>query len=130
MLANIRKDELDVMVNISRIDPQTLDDLPNAVVISPTSCQLKTAFVMGVKIYLPFCHRCCGCKHLVGNGYDGLPPVIISLPFKILLFVLMDGCNLIDSDGIFKFLWNTKSFTEQMKTLVKQGKHYTYVGHK
>ncbi|MBM76433.1 MAG: flagellar biosynthetic protein FliP [Proteobacteria bacterium] len=98
MLANIRKDELDVMVNISRIDPpQTLDDLPNAVVISSyILSELKTAFIMGVKIYLPFLViDVVVANILLGMGMMVLPPVIISLPFKILLFVLMDGWTLL-----------------------------------
>jgi flagellar biosynthetic protein FliP len=58
--------------------------------------ELKTAFVIGVKVFLPFLViDIIVANILLGMGMMVLPPVIISLPFKILLFVLMDGWNLL-----------------------------------
>ena len=58
--------------------------------------ELKTAFVIAVKVYLPFLVLDIIIANiLLAMGMMVLPPVIISLPFKILLFVLMDGWNLL-----------------------------------
>jgi len=58
--------------------------------------ELKTAFVMGFRIYLPFLViDMVIASILISMGMMMLPPVLISLPFKILLFVLADGWHLI-----------------------------------
>jgi flagellar biosynthetic protein FliP len=57
---------------------------------------LKTAFVIAVKVYLPFLVIDIVIANvLLSMGMMVLPPVIISLPFKLMLFVLMDGWNLL-----------------------------------
>ena len=58
--------------------------------------ELKTAFVMGFRIYLPFLViDMVIASILISMGMLMLPPVLISLPFKLLLFVLADGWNLV-----------------------------------
>jgi flagellar biosynthetic protein FliP len=58
--------------------------------------ELKTAFIMGFKIYLPFLIVDMVISSvLISMGMMMLPPVLISLPFKLLLFVLVDGWRLI-----------------------------------
>jgi flagellar biosynthetic protein FliP len=58
--------------------------------------ELKTAFVLGFRIYLPFLViDMVIATVLVSMGMMMLPPVLISLPFKLLLFVLADGWHLI-----------------------------------
>ena len=58
--------------------------------------ELKTAFLMGFKIYLPFLViDMVVASILISMGMLMLPPVLVSLPFKILLFVLVDGWHLI-----------------------------------
>jgi flagellar biosynthetic protein FliP len=58
--------------------------------------ELKTAFLMGFKIYLPFLIVDMVISSvLISMGMMMLPPVLISLPFKLLLFVLVDGWRLI-----------------------------------
>ena len=58
--------------------------------------ELKTAFLMGFKIYLPFLIIDIVISTiLISMGMMMLPPVMISLPFKLLLFVLVDGWHLI-----------------------------------
>jgi flagellar biosynthetic protein FliP len=58
--------------------------------------ELKTAFLLGFKIYLPFLViDMVIASLLISMGMMMLPPVLISLPFKLLLFVLVDGWDLV-----------------------------------
>ena len=58
--------------------------------------ELKIAFLMGFRIYLPFLViDMVVASMLVSMGMLMLPPVLISLPFKLLLFVLVDGWHLV-----------------------------------
>lgn len=98
MLSNTRRADLQTMLNISQTpDVETLEEIPSPVVISSfLLSELKTAFVIGVKIYLPFLVLdIIVANILLGMGMMVLPPIIISLPFKIMLFVLMDGWSLL-----------------------------------
>ena len=98
MLANTRRADLQTMMDISQSDPvSTLEEIPSTVVVTSfLLSELKTAFVIGVKIYLPFLVLDIIIANiLLGMGMLVLPPVIISLPFKIMLFVLMDGWSLL-----------------------------------
>lgn len=66
--------------------------------------ELKTAFLMGFKIYLPFLVIDMVISSiLISMGMMMLPPVLISLPFKLLLFVLVDGWRLITSSLMSSF---------------------------
>ena len=66
--------------------------------------ELKTAFMMGFKIYLPFLAvDIVVSTILISMGMMMLPPVLISLPFKLLLFVLVDGWRLITASLIGSF---------------------------
>lgn len=98
MLANTRRADLAAVMDIGRIPaPKTLEEVPTPAVVSAyVMSELKTAFVIGVKIYLPFLVvDIIVANVLLGMGMMVLPPVVISLPFKLLLFVLMDGWNLL-----------------------------------
>ncbi len=98
MFANTRRADLQTMMNISQTPkPETLAEIPSTVVVSSfVLSELKTAFVIGVKIYLPFLVLdIIVANILLGMGMMVLPPIIISLPFKIMLFVLMDGWTLL-----------------------------------
>ena len=66
--------------------------------------ELKTAFIIGFIIYIPFLviDMVIACV-LLSMGMMMLPPVIISLPFKIILFVLVDGWGLIVGSLIQSF---------------------------
>lgn len=76
---------------LRRADVPTLSLIP-AFILS----ELKTAFVMGFRIYLPFLViDMVIASILVSMGMLMLPPVLISLPFKVLLFVLADGWHLV-----------------------------------
>ncbi len=74
-------------------DPKTYDEVPLGVLIPAYMLsELKTAFVIGFQIYLPFLViDLVVSAVLISMGMMMLPPVLISLPFKLLLFVLVDG---------------------------------------
>ncbi|QDT17627.1 flagellar type III secretion system pore protein FliP [Alienimonas californiensis] len=74
-------------------DPETYDEVPLGVLIPAYMLsELKTAFVIGFQIYLPFLViDLVVSAVLISMGMMMLPPVLISLPFKLLLFVLVDG---------------------------------------
>ena len=106
MLSNTRRADLQTMIDIARIEPvETLDEIPSTIVISSFMLsELKTAFIIGVKIYLPFLViDIIIANILLGMGMLVLPPVIISLPFKIMLFVLMDGWSLLITSMVKSF---------------------------
>ncbi len=74
-----------------------LDDIPNAVLVpSFIVSELRTAFIIGFMIYIPFIViDMVVASTLMSMGMMMLPPTTISMPFKILLFVLADGWNLV-----------------------------------
>jgi len=66
--------------------------------------ELKTGFIMGFRVYLPFLViDMVIATILLSMGMMMLPPVLISLPFKILLFVLADGWHLVVETILFSF---------------------------
>lgn len=75
----------------------SLDDIPNVVLIpSFIVSELRTAFIIGFLIYIPFIViDMVVASTLMSMGMMMLPPTTISMPFKILLFVLADGWNLV-----------------------------------
>jgi flagellar biosynthetic protein FliP len=77
--------------------PKTLDDVPTHVLVPAfVISELKRAFEMGFLLYLPFVIiDMVVASTLISMGMLVLPPILISLPFKVLLFVLVDGWHLI-----------------------------------
>lgn len=77
--------------------PTTYDDVPLAALLPAFMLsELKTAFLIGFQIYLPFLILDMVVSSvLISMGMLMLPPVLISLPFKLLLFVLVDGWRLV-----------------------------------
>jgi flagellar biosynthetic protein FliP len=77
--------------------PQSYDDVPlQALLPAFMLSELKTSFLIGFQIYLPFLVLDMVISSvLIAMGMLMLPPVLISLPFKLLLFVLVDGWHLI-----------------------------------
>jgi flagellar biosynthetic protein FliP len=77
--------------------PETYDDVPlQALLPAFMLSELKTAFLIGFQIYLPFLILDIVIASVtISMGMLMLPPVMISLPFKILLFVLVDGWHLV-----------------------------------
>lgn len=78
-------------------EPKSYDDVPLvALVPAYMLSELKTAFLIGFQIYLPFVILDLVVASVtIGMGMLMLPPVLISLPFKLLLFVLVDGWHLV-----------------------------------
>lgn len=78
-------------------DVSTLEDIPNMVLIPAfVISELRTAFIIGFLIYIPFIViDMVVASTLMSMGMMMLPPTTVSMPFKILLFVLADGWNLV-----------------------------------
>lgn len=83
-----------------------VEDLPVTVVIPAFMLsELKTAFIMGFYVYLPFLViDMVIATILISMGMMMLPPILISLPFKILLFVLADGWHLVVETLLHSFV--------------------------
>jgi flagellar biosynthesis protein FliP len=98
----VADNEEDVFLFYSRYapsspDPKNFDEVPLQVLLPAYMLsELKTAFLMGFKIYLPFLILDIVIASVtVSMGMMMLPPAMISMPFKLLLFVLVDGWRLI-----------------------------------
>ena len=106
MFRQTREKDLALFVELSGMDrPQTYKDIPTYVLIpSFTISELKTAFQIGFVLYIPFLViDMIVASALMSMGMMMLPPMMISLPFKILLFVLVDGWNLVIHSLIVSF---------------------------
>lgn len=98
MLRQTRESDLALFVEMSRIpSPGTVRDVPTYVIIPAfVISELKTAFMMGFIIMLPFLViDLIVSMILMSMGMMMVPPMQIALPFKILLFVLIDGWHLL-----------------------------------
>ena len=106
MLKNTREKDLALFVQFSRIKPpKKADDVPIYVLIpSFMISELKTAFQIGFLLFIPFIMIDLTVANiLLSLGMFMLSPVMVSLPFKILLFVLADGWNLISRGLLMSF---------------------------
>jgi flagellar biosynthetic protein FliP len=97
MLKQTRPSELDFFVGISGLGATKIDKLPISVIIPAfVVSELRTAFQMGFLIFIPFLViDFVVASTLMSMGMMMMPPVMISLPFKLLLFVLVDGWHLV-----------------------------------
>ena len=98
MFKNVDDKDLDSMCQIAKIESvETQDDIPTTVLIPAfILSELRIAFFIGFLIYIPFLVIDMDVSSvLMSMGMMMLPPTTISMPFKILLFVLADGWNLI-----------------------------------
>lgn len=98
MLKQTRERDLALFLKISKENPpERPDELSMRIVVPAFAIsELKTAFEMGFLIFLPFLIiDMVVSSVLLSMGMMMLPPVMISLPFKLLLFVLVDGWNLV-----------------------------------
>lgn len=107
MFRQVRKKDLAMFERIAHLPdtPRTREDIPTYVLIPAfVVSELSTAFEMGFMIYLPFLILDVVVSSvLMSMGMMMLPPTVVSLPFKILLFVLVDGWNLIVSSLVQSF---------------------------
>lgn len=85
--------------------PENLDEIPTVVLMmSFITSELKKAFIMGFLLYIPFIVvDMIVSSVLMSMGMMMMPPAMISLPFKILLFILVDGWNLLFKTLILSF---------------------------
>lgn len=97
MLNQTRKTDLALFENLAKKQPTSLNDISMVVLIPAyITSELKTAFQIGFVLFLPFLiiDMVVSCV-LMAMGMMMLSPLIISLPFKIMLFVMVDGWTLI-----------------------------------
>jgi flagellar biosynthetic protein FliP len=107
MFQQTRKRDLQTMLDLSGVeDAKVEDDVPTTTLIPAfVTSELTRAFKIGFLIYLPFfLIDMVVAAVLMSMGMMMLPPVMISLPFKILLFVLVDGWNLLLANLVKGFL--------------------------
>ncbi len=98
MVRNTREKDLALFLRIRKLEnPNTIADVPLSIIIPAfVISELKTAFEIGFLIFLPFLViDMVVASILMSMGMMMLPPVMISLPFKILIFVLIDGWSLL-----------------------------------
>lgn len=106
MFAQTREQDLSLFVQLAKIEqPKTRADVPTLVLIPAfIVSELKTAFLIGFIIFLPFLIiDILAASVLMAMGMMMVPPVMISLPFKIMLFVLVDGWTLLIGSMIKSF---------------------------
>ncbi len=106
MFEQTREKDLALFVKMANLErPRNFDDIPNYVLIpSFVISELKTAFQIGFIIFIPFLViDMVVASALMSMGMMMLPPMMISLPFKILLFVLVDGWNLVIQSLLLSF---------------------------
>jgi flagellar biosynthetic protein FliP len=106
MQKQVRKADIGLFYDVTgKTAPQTVDDVPihyliPAFIIS----ELKTAFQIGFLLYIPFLILdMVVASVLMAMGMMMLPPVVVSLPFKLLLFVLVDGWQLVTGSLLRSF---------------------------
>jgi flagellar biosynthetic protein FliP len=98
MFKQTREKDLSLFVNIAKVErPKDVNDIPTSVLIpSFIISEVKTAFQIGLLLYVPFLIiDMVVASVLLSMGMMMLPPIMISLPFKLMLFVLADGWNLL-----------------------------------
>jgi flagellar biosynthetic protein FliP len=106
MFDQTRTKDIALFAGLAKLEkPETRADIPTYVLIPAfTISELKTAFQIGFLIFLPFLIiDLVISSTLMSMGMMMLPPVFISLPFKILLFVLVDGWNLVTRSLVESF---------------------------
>ncbi len=106
MLSQVRGKDLQLFVDIANVDSvESYQDVPTSALIPAfVISEIKTGFEVGFLIFLPFIViDMVVASTLMALGMLMLPPVMISLPFKLLLFIMMDGWNLIIEKTILTF---------------------------
>ncbi|HBE86795.1 MAG TPA: flagellar biosynthetic protein FliP [Lachnoclostridium sp.] len=106
MLKQTKTDTLNVFMDLSKTEkPENIEELPMTVVIpSFMTSELERAFTAGFMIYLPFLLvDIIVSSTLMSMGMVMLPPAMISLPFKLLLFVTVNGWELLFSNLVNSF---------------------------
>ena len=107
MFKQTREKDLALFVGIAKVErPKDINDIPTTVLIpSFIISEVKTAFQIGLLLYVPFLIiDMVVASVLLSMGMMMLPPIMISLPFKLMLFVLADGWNLLIGSLVKSFI--------------------------
>jgi len=107
MFSQTREKDIALFIELGNSErPQTLEDIPTSVLLPAfVISELRTAFTMGFMVYVPFLVIDMVISSvLLSMGMMMLPPSMISLPFKLLLFVMVDGWYLIVRSLSLSFL--------------------------
>jgi flagellar biosynthetic protein FliP len=106
MAANVRDDDLRLFLDLAKLpDPASPDQTPwRALVPAFMVGELRRAFEMGFLLYLPFLViEMVVASVLMSLGMMMLPPNVVSLPFKLIFFVLVDGWRLVSGSLVQSF---------------------------
>ncbi|WP_397600190.1 flagellar type III secretion system pore protein FliP [Silvanigrella sp.] len=106
MMLQVKTDDLKLFYQMSKLDrPSTKEDVPMRILVpSFVISELKTAFQIGFLVYLPFIViDLIVSSVLMAMGMMMLPPTVVSLPLKLILFVVVDGWSLLAGSLIKSF---------------------------
>ncbi len=106
MLKQVRQEDLRLFMDIAKVDAvESADELSITIIIPAfIISELRAAFIIGFLIYIPFIViDMVVASVLMSMGMMMLPPTTISMPFKILLFILADGWNLVIGELVNSF---------------------------
>lgn len=98
MFKHVRNEDLELFISMANMErPNSRNELPTYIVVPAFALsELRTGFIIGFFLFIPFLMvDLIISSILMSMGMMMLPPMLVSLPFKILLFVLVDGWNLI-----------------------------------
>ena len=107
MFKQTREKDLALFVDVAKLKrPKNVDDIPIQVLIpSFIISEVKTAFQIGLLLYVPFLIiDMVVASVLLSMGMMMLPPIMVSLPFKLMLFVLADGWYLLVGSLVKSFV--------------------------
>ncbi len=107
MFKHTREKDISIFYSIARMEPpKSRDDVPTMMLAAAfVISELKTAFTIGFLIYIPFLVLDMVISSvLLAMGMMMLPPMMVSMPFKLLLFVMVDGWNLLVGSLVNSFL--------------------------
>lgn len=107
MFKHTREKDLSIFYSISNMEaPKNKDEVPTMMLAAAfIISELKTAFTIGFLIYIPFLVMDMVISSvLLAMGMMMLPPMMVSMPFKLLLFVMVDGWNLMVGSLVNSFL--------------------------
>lgn len=107
MFKQTREKDLALFIKMAKINkPNNEDDIPTSILIPAfVISELKTAFIIGFVLFVPFLIiDMVVASVLLSMGMMMLPPIMVSLPFKLMLFVLVDGWNIIVGSLVKSFV--------------------------
>ena len=106
LLANTRRDDLDLMIGLRGEDRPKSPQDTSLITIVPAFVisELQAAFIIGIVVFIPFLVLdLVVSAGLMSLGMMMLPPVFVSLPLKLLLFVMVDGWGLVTTSLVSNY---------------------------